>query len=367
MPEFAKIIDKFCFEGEYIGAHPYGFGHINDTYAARFKLANGKQRRYVIQRINHYVFKRPEYVMHNIEQVTGHLRKKIIAADGDPNRETITIIPTKVGRTYHKTTSGNYWRANSFIEGAQTYQKAVNLDHYYHAARAFGAFMWRLGDLPPDSLYETIPDFHNTPKRFHDFIEALEKDPANRAQSVKPEIDFTLSRANETGLLMELVKQGEIPERVTHNDTKFDNVMIDDVTGEGICVVDLDTVMPGTSAMDFGDSVRTGANPAAEDEQDLSKVYLDLEIFDRLAHGFLFETRDLLTPTEIQYLAFGAKLITLEQGIRFLTDHINGDIYYKVHRQDHNLDRCRAQYKLLSDVEGKFDSMLAMIEVHRQI
>ncbi len=365
-PDFAKLAEHFQFEGEFEEVNPYGFGHINDTYVARFRQGNGAIRRYIIQRINHHVFKRPDWVMDNMERVTQHMRDRIIVVDGDPMRETITLVPTIDNKMYCKSSSGEYWRAHHFIEGARTYQKAENPDLYYYAARAFGRFLNLVNDLPPDQLYETIPDFHHTPKRFLAFTQALEKDIHNRARDVKLEIAFVLNRARETTVLTNLVASGEMPERITHNDTKFDNVMIDNVTGRGICVIDLDTVMAGLAVFDFGDSVRTGASTGTEDEPDTSKIRLDLDIFDRLAQGFLEETREFLTSAEVNHLAFGAKLITFEQGIRFLTDYLNGDTYYKTHRPGHNLDRCRTQFKLVSEMERKFDEMLQIIEMHRR-
>jgi len=364
-PDFAQLAEQFRFEGEFVEASPYGSGHINDTYAARFRQGNGGTRRYIIQRINHNVFKRPDYVMHNMERVTRHMRDRIIAADGDPMRETITLVPTIDEKAYYKSLSGEYWRAYHFIEGARAYQKAENPELPYRAARAFGRFLNLVNDLPPDQLYDTIPDFHHTPKRFHAFAQALENDPQNRARDVKSEIDFVLNRSGETTVLTSLVASGEMPKRITHNDTKFDNVMIDNETGEGICVIDLDTVMGGLAVFDFGDSVRIGVSTGAEDEPDTSKVSLNLDIFDRLAQGFLEETHEFLTPAEVDHLAFGAKLITFEQGIRFLTDYLDGDLYYKTHRPRHNLDRCRTQFRLVSEMERNFDDMLQIIELHR--
>ena len=365
-PDFAKLVEHFQFDGEFVEVDPYGFGHINDTYAARFRQGNGDMRRYIIQRINHNIFKRPDFVMHNMERVTRHMRDRIMADGGDPLRERITLVPTIDGKTYCQSSNGEYWRAHHFIEGARAYQKAESPEHYYHAARAFGRFLNMASDLPTNELHETIPDFHHTPKRFQAFIQATEKDPRNRARAVQAEIAFAQNRAAETTVLIDLVAGGKMPERVTHNDTKFDNVMLDNETGEGICVIDLDTVMAGLAVFDFGDSVRTGASTAAEDEPDSSKVRFDLEIFDRLAQGFLEETHEFLTPTEVDHLAFGAKLITFEQGIRFLTDYLNGDVYYKTRRPEHNLDRCRTQFKLVSEMEASEDQMIRVIEAYQR-
>jgi hypothetical protein len=300
-----------------------------------------------------------------MERVTTHIRNAVKSAGGDASRKTITLVPTLEGKSFFLGHNGNYWRVHHFIEGAITYQRAANLAQYYHAGRAFGEFLNLLGDYPTDELYETIPDFHHTPKRFQAFLKAMKVDPLNRAVEVKPEIDFVLQREPETRVLVDLLGSGAMPERVTHNDTKIDNVMMDKETGEGVCVIDLDTVMPGMAVFDFGDSVRSGANPAAEDEPDPARVVFDLDVFDRLAHGFLDATRDMLTPVEVANLAFGARLITIEQGIRFLTDYLNGDIYYKTHRPNQNLDRTRTQLKMVADMERHADSMEAIIARYR--
>ena len=359
-PEFANLADivkHFKFEGDFLTAAPYGFGHINDTYAARFQKADGNARRYILQRINHNIFKNPVGLMRNIAQVTAHLRRKIITAGGAPEREALTLIPTLDSRPFYKTPDGNYWRAYIFIEGAQTYQIVENPDHIYNAAQAFGQFQKLLSDFPAEQLYATIPNFHHTRKRFEDFVHCVDKDVKNRAQSVKAEIEFVKHRAADTSVLVDLLARGELPQRVTHNDTKFNNVMIDDETGTGICVIDLDTVMPGLALYDFGDAVRSGTNSAAEDEADISKVWVDFKIFERLARGYLDTARDFLTPTEIEYLPFSAKLMTFECGMRFLTDYLAGDIYYKIHRENHNLDRCHTQFKLVCDMEAQSEQM----------
>jgi hypothetical protein len=354
---FRNLVRNFTFEGEFIDAAPYGFGHINDTYALIFQTDQSIQRRYILQRINHNVFKDPVGVMHNLERVTQHLQEKIKDQGGDPQRETINLIPTIDGASFYRDADGNFWRGEVFIENAQTYQIPNNPAHYYNAALAFGRFSNLLGDFPVNELAITIPDFHHTPKRFDQFIEALETDPVNRAQLVQPEIKFLLEREAETSILVQLSETGLMPVRVTHNDTKFENVMIDDLTGQGICVIDLDTVMPGWIDFDFGDAVRSGSNPAAEDEVDIEKVNFDLAIFDHLAHGFLDAAGEMLTPVEVHNLAFAARLITLEQALRFLSDYLRGDVYYRIHRSGHNLDRCRTQIKLIQDMEAVFAKM----------
>ncbi|HEY5585963.1 MAG TPA: phosphotransferase [Ruminiclostridium sp.] len=363
--DFVELIKHFNIEGEFIEAVPYGFGHINDTFAAIFKRASGGNHRYIIQRINQNVFKSPENLMENIEGITKHVRKKVIAAGGDPDRETLNIIPTVDGISFYKTPEGDYWRVYIFIEKAQTFQIVENIKHFYNAGNAFGKFQKLVSDYPASKLHETIVNFHNTAKRYEAFKEALTKDVINRAASVKAEIDFVEKRANETSVIINLLQEGKLPLRVTHNDTKFNNVIIDDKTGKGICVIDLDTVMPGSSLYDFGDSIRSGTNLADEDELDLSKVCMDLELFESFTHGFLDSARDFLTPIELEYLPFGAKMMTLECGIRFLTDYLSGDVYFKIHRENHNLDRCRTQFKMVADMEEKNKQMKAIVDKYK--
>jgi Ser/Thr protein kinase RdoA (MazF antagonist) len=364
-PDFPTIVKHFCFDGDLLKAEPILSGHINDSYAVWFRRADGENHRYLLQRINHNVFQSPEKVMENIEGITTHLRKKIVAAGGDPERETINLVPTMDGGSLHQTGGGEYWRAETFIEGAQTYDDVEDLEHVYNVAKAFGQFQRLVSDFPAERLHHTIPDFHHTPKRFAAFVKAVERDVENRARSVREEIEFVERRAEETSTLIALLQQGQLPQRVTHNDTKFNNVMIDDETGKGICVIDLDTVMPGLSLYDFGDAVRSGANSASEDECDLSQVTIDLDIFDRFVAGYVDAAREFLTPLEIDYLPFSAKLMTFECGMRFLTDHLNGDVYFRIYRQNHNLDRCRTQFKMVQDIEARFEAMVRIVENHR--
>ncbi len=359
--DFKNVVRNFLFEGEFLRAEPYGNGHINDTFAAYFRKENGTVHRYILQRINHKVFASPENLMKNIAAVTRHLREKIILAGGDYTRETLNLIPTVEGGSFYKSPEGTYWRGYIFIEQAQTYEKVIDARHFYNAGRAFGNFQKMLSDFPAHTLYETIPDFHNTVKRYHDLLAAVEKDVANRARYVGEEIAFVKERKNEISLIVDLLKQRKIPLRVTHNDTKFNNIMIDDRTGEGICVIDLDTVMPGSSLYDFGDAIRFGASSALEDEKDLTKVWVRLDLFDAFTRGFLETAGDFLTPLELRYLAFSAKLMTFECGIRFLTDYLNGDTYFKIRREEHNLDRARNQFKLVKDMEEKKEAMEAIV------
>lgn len=359
---FNEVVKNFQFEGTFIEATPYGSGHINDTFAAYFKKDNGENIRYILQRINHRIFKDVDGLMRNIDGVTKHLRGKIVAAGGDTERETLNLIPTVDGKVFYKSEVGDFWRAYVFIEKALTYNVVENVTHFYNAGRAFGKFQQLLSDFPAETLCETIADFHNTPKRYQAFLEALEKDVKGRAKDCKPEIDFVLERAKDTAVLVDLLNAGKLPLRVTHNDTKFNNVMIDDATGEGICVIDLDTVMPGLSLYDFGDSIRSGTNTGEEDDKDLSRVTMSVELFENFAKGFLETAGKALTPLEIELLPFSGKIMTLECGIRFLTDYLSGDVYFKVHREGHNLDRTRTQFKLVKDMEDKMDVLNKIIK-----
>ncbi len=364
-PDFAGVVKNFAFAGEFLDASVHDCGHINDTYVARFRQADGTARRYILQRVNTRVFKEPDRLMANIEAVTRHLRRKIVAAGGDPERETLNLIPTGDGNCHYVSPEGDYWRAYIFIEGAQTYQVVESPRHMYNAGRIFGRFQYWLNDFPAERLHETIPDFHHTGKRFEHFQAAVARDARNRAREAKAEIDFVEERAAETTVLTDLIAACRLPRRVTHNDTKFNNVMIDNATGEGICIIDLDTVMPGSALYDFGDAIRSGAMPAAEDERDLTRIRLDLELYENYARGYLETARDFLMPLEIDLLPFAARLITLEQGMRFLTDHLNGDVYYKIHRENHNLDRARTQLRMVADMEGKFQAMETVVAKYR--
>lgn len=360
--DLKDIISNFKCRGVFTEAVPYGCGHINDTYAAKFKKSECESHRYILQRINHNVFKSPEKLMENISGVTSHLKGKISQAGGDPARETLNLIPTIDNNIYYKTAAGDYWRAYVFIENASTYQIVESPRHFYNAGKAFGRFQKLLEDFPAEKLYETIPDFHNTGKRYAAFIEALKRDEAGRAGQVGKEIDFVIKRKGDTSILVDLLKDGKLPLRVTHNDTKFNNVMIDDFSGESICVIDLDTVMPGSSLYDYGDSIRSGTNTAAEDEKDLSKVWMELELYDHFTKGFLESVGKSLVPLELEMLPFAARLMTFECGMRFLTDYLNGDVYFKTHREGHNLDRARTQFKLVADMEEKDGQMRKIVE-----
>ena len=355
----------FSFEGEPVDAKPYGCGHINDTYCVCCERAGEPQRRYILQRVNNNVFKDVPALMENMVKVTAYLRRVVIAAGGNPDRECLTLIPTKAGEPYYTAPDGRYWRAFNFIENAITYQTAAKPEHFYYAGCAFGRFQKLLADYPSATLHETIPNFHNTASRYRDFEAAVAENVSGRAAAVAEEIAFVRARKDDMGILVDKLAAGELPLRVTHNDTKLNNVMLDDVTSRPVCVIDLDTVMPGLSLYDFGDSIRFGSNPAAEDERDLSKVYCDLGLFEQYTRGFLEECGDMLTPEEIRLLPFSAKMMTLECGMRFLADHIAGDTYFKIHRPGHNLDRCRTQFKLVADMEGQWEAMKAVVDKYR--
>jgi len=350
------VASAFRIYGEFLGAAPYGAGHINDTYCAEF-CQGGTAVRYILQRINDKVFKHPAALMENIQRVTLHIAAKA-AAEVDPSRRGLTLILARDGRCWHQDNSGNFWRAYIFIEKARTLQTADSESQAYEAARAFGRFQHWLADLPAPRLHDTISDFHHTPKRVAALEQAIAADVVNRAALVKAEIQFVLQRKPWTSALI----TAGLPERVTHNDTKLNNVMLDETTGEGICVIDLDTVMSGLVLYDFGDMVRTLTSPAPEDERDLSKVNMRFPMFAALARGYLASAAVFLTPAEKQHLAFSGKLITFEIGIRFLTDFLSGDTYFKIHREGHNLDRCRAQFKLVQSIEQQEDRMFSFVE-----
>ena len=349
----SDIVRNFVID---VNVEAYGNGHINDTYIA------DSEPKYILQRINHAIFKEPDKVMSNIVGVTEFLRKKIIDAGGDPDRETLTVIRTKDGASYYKTEDGNYFRMYNYVENAVSYEAVESPEQFFEAARAFGKFQNMLADYPADKLYETIPFFHDTRKRFGDFEKAVAEDKAGRAVSVQKEIDFVLARKADASVVVDAIADGRVPLRVTHNDTKLNNVMLDAESGKGVCVIDLDTVMPGSLLYDYGDALRFGASSGAEDEVDLDKIYFDLELFEAFTKGFLFEVGDKLTSAEKELLPFAAKLLTYECGMRFLGDYLNGDTYFKIHREHHNLDRARTQFKLVADIEDKLDEMKKIVD-----
>ena len=355
-----QAVLQFAFPGEIISLRRCKFGHINDTFVVQSQV-DGRSESFILQRINHHVFRQPVALMENIVKVTSFLRHKIEQEGGDPDRETLTLIPTKKGELFYSSPQGDYWRSYRFISGARSYMRVENIEQLYQAARAFGRFMRRLDDFPAQELHETIPDFHHTPKRFRALMQAVATDRHNRAHGVRDLIAMAEARAEKLGWVTDALEEGRLPRRVTHNDTKFNNVLIDDITGEGVCVVDLDTVMPGSALFDFGDFVNTSASNGAEDERDLSKVSLNLDYFDVIVRGYLQETQEVLTSQEREWLAFSAWLITFELAMRFLTDYLNGDVYFRIHRPQHNLDRARSKFTLAADMERQERAMERII------
>ncbi len=356
-----SICDGFRIYGDYVVAIPFGTGHINDTYQVTYDQG-GIRLHYTLQRINHNVFKNPPMLMENIDRVTRHVLSKIRANRQETVKRTIRLLESCSGLPYVQDAEGNYYRAYIFIENARTYDVLETAEQAYQAARTFGDFQLDLVDIPGGRLNETIPDFHNTPKRVAALERAIAEDKCGRVKDVAREIDFVLSRKADTERLLRMNAEGLIPERITHNDTKLNNVLIDDVSSKGICVIDLDTVMPGLVHYDFGDMVRTGTSPAAEDERDLAKVTMRFPMFEALLRGYMSSAGQFLTPAEREELPFSGKLITLEIGVRFLTDYLEGDVYFKTHREGHNLDRCRTQFKLVESIEAQFDAMHKLLK-----
>ena len=352
------ILKQFQVEGDVASVEPYGSGHINHTYLAT--MTGGKK--YILQGINTTIFKNTDELMENILNVTSYLREEIIRTGGDPARETLTVVMAKDSSSYYSDEDGSKWRVYEFIEGAQTFDAVESNEDFYQSAVAFGKFQAKLANFPADSLHETIPNFHNTAKRFGDFERAVAEDVKGRAAEVEKEIAFVRERREEMSRLHDMLAKGELPLRVTHNDTKLNNIMIDSKTHQAICVIDLDTVMPGLSAHDFGDAIRFGANTAAEDEPDVSKVSLSLELFALYVKGFLEGCGGRLTPNEVKMLPMGAKMMTLECGMRFLADYLEGDVYFKISREKHNLDRCRTQFALVADMEKKWQQMCELCQ-----
>lgn len=359
--ELMQIAEKFQIDGMIEQIRPHGNGHINDTYLLTCH-SDSKKRHYILQRMNHDVFKDPKGLMENIIGVTTFLQKKITENGGNPEREALTVVCTQSRESYCRLEDGTYWRMYLFIEDAASYDAVENQNDFYESAVAFGHFQKLLEDYPAANLHETIPNFHNTVDRLAKFKIAVEKDVLKRAKDVQKEIQFVLDRSDDCHILCDMLSSGELPLRVTHNDTKLNNIMIDNATGKGICVIDLDTVMPGSALYDYGDSIRFGANTGAEDEKDLSKISCDLELFSLFTRGFTEGCEGSLTEKEIRMLPMGAKLMTLECGIRFLTDYLEGDCYFKIHRPEHNLDRCRTQFTMVQDMENKWEQMQAIVE-----
>ena len=358
-PILCAAASAFDFGGPMVcNPHHYGEGHINDTFVV---WRANHTKRFILQRINTDTFTDPAGLMENICGVTQHLRAKIQAEGGDPGRECLNVIPTLSGAAYYIDSEGNAWRAYDFVENTVCLQQVGCEADFRTVAETLGKFQNQLADYPASTLHETIARFHDTPNRYANFEKALAADALGRAKTIAPEIAFIHAREKDCHVLLDQLAAGEIPLRVTHNDTKINNVLLDEATGKGICVIDLDTVMPGLSAYDFGDSIRTGANDCAEDEPDQSKVHFDLHLYEVFAKGYLSTAGASMSMAEKKSLAWGARLMTLECGIRFLTDYLEGDHYFHIARPDHNLDRARTQFTLVRQMEEVFDQMLEIV------
>lgn len=351
-----EALKNFNLPGLLLECPSYGNGHINDTYLASFS-EEGTIKRYTLQHMNSVVFKDPAALMENIIHITSYLKEQITAQGGDPRRETLDFVFTRDGKPFFVDSCGEYWRAYHFVENVYALDTIKGPEDFYQSALAFGKFQRMLADFPADTLHETIAGFHDTKARFGVFRQAVADDICGRVKDARKEIDFILAREDVANVLGDLQAEGKLPLRVTHNDTKSNNVLIDQTTGKGLCVIDLDTVMPGLSVNDFGDSIRFGANTAAEDEPDVSKVSCDLELYEAYLKGFIEGCGGRLTQEEILCLPLGAKVMTFEVGMRFLTDYLSGDTYFKTAYPTHNLVRCRTQLALVADMEAKWESL----------
>lgn len=352
-----ELINLFSVYGDFMVGVPFGNGHVNDTFMITYDQG-GIRLNYILQKINGAVFHEPIKVMENVDRVTRHILGKIRAAHEETKKRTIRFLHTPDGKPYALDKNRNCWRAYVFIERARAYEMLETPEQAYHMAKAFGEFQCQLIDLPGERLHDTIPDFHNTPKRIEQLETAIRHDSRERVREVRREIDFILSRKEKAGALIRLKNEGSIPERIIHNDTKCNNILIDDLSGEGICVIDLDTVMPGLSLYDFGDMVRSNTSPSEEDELNLDKVGMRFDMYEALFNGFWDSAGEFMTPAEKENMAMAGKIITLEQGARFLTDYLEGDIYFKTKRAKQNLDRCRTQLKLVQSIEKQMNAMI---------
>lgn len=355
-----EVAGAFEIPGRWVSSMRFGSGHINDTFLTIFER-DGQPTRWIQQRINRTVFREPEKLMENAVRVTEH-QHRVLRREGvrDPERRALTLVAARCGGFSWRDADGETWRTWRFIEGASSHDVIQSPGDARAAARAFGLFQEQLTDLLGPRLHETIPRFHDARARFEALVDAVRDDTRGRLAGCRPEVEFVLSREPMVGRLLDLHAKGVLPERITHNDTKLNNVLLDDLTGEALCVIDLDTVMPGLALYDFGDLVRTAVSPTAEDERDLAKIALRPAMFAALTEGYLAGAR-FLTPAETAELAFSGLLVTLVIGIRFLTDHLRGDAYFRIHREAHNLDRCRAQLRLVEDMEGQREAMEAIV------
>ncbi len=355
-----EVLDNYVFPATLLGAVRYGQGHINDTFCVLCQPQEGDCIRYILQGLSSAAFPHPEELMENFVGITSYLRDKVIANGGDPLRETLSLVKTRDGKDFYTDSNGKVWRLTPFIENTDCFQSATP-ELFEASARAFGRFQYMLQGYPAATLHETIARFHDTENRYEKFVAALEADKHGRAGEIQAEIQFVLDRKADCSVALQALRDGKLPLRVTHNDTKLNNILIDRDTHEGICVIDLDTTMPGLSMNDFGDSIRFGANHSKEDEKDLTKVNFDIDLYEAYTRGFLEGAQGSLTEAELEYLPWGARLMTLECGIRFLTDYLDGDHYFRIHYPEQNLDRCRTQFKLVKDMEEQFEAMAAVV------
>lgn len=355
-----QIPTHFLIKGTIESVKPFGTGLINTTYKVTTRETDAPN--YLLQIINHHIFPNVPELTRNIQRVTTHIRSKL-AAQGvqDIDRRVLTPINTNDGKGYVKDDQGKYWRMFLFIEGARSYDQLTNSRQAEAGGRAFGQFQKMVADLPGEPLYPIIPGFHNTEMRINNFIERVKEDPVGRKKEVEPEVAFLLDRAEEYKKIIQMGREGIIPERIVHQDTKFNNVLLDE-NDQVLCVIDLDTVMPGYVCYDIGDAIRNGANTGKEDDTNLDQVGIDMALYEGFIKGFLHETKEILTPAEKGTLAFGAKLLTYEQAVRFLDDYLNGDKYYKTTGPDHNRIRTRAQIKLLKTMEANWERMQRIVE-----
>lgn len=357
--DLKNIFEQFKAEGTYLMGEPYGSGHIHDTF--RIKTAEADRDDYILQRLNNKIFKNIPELQNNIERVTVHLKEKLSRIPGaNIKRECLALIPSSDGKSWLLDNNGNYWRLYIFISDHRSYNIVDSTDKAYEGGKAIGRFQAMLADMPGGPLFETIPKFHDIENRLRILEEKIKEDPAGRVKELEYEIKEYLSRGEEMKTILRLGREGKIPLRITHNDTKFNNILLDE-NDKALCVIDLDTVMPGYVHYDFGDAIRTVTNTAAEDEKDLSKVEMNIDLFEAYAKGYLSETGKTLNSTEIEYLAFAPKLITYTIGVRFLTDYIDGDNYFKIHHPLHNLQRTRAQLKLVMSMERQYEEMKKII------
>lgn len=354
----ARIGDQFAVSGEFLYGEELRNGHINTTYRACYKTEDGHEERYILQRINDYVFKDPAQVMKNVEKVTRHITWKLLRRRRDAAGQTLTLFPARGGRNYiNLPEEGGMWRCYNNIEDTHTYDVVENTRQAYQAGYAFGSFQDLISDMNPEDIKESIPDFHNTPRRYRQLLESAARDEHGRVSDCAGELALLASWADRYGKLVDMQAAGDLPTRITHNDTKINNVMLDEETDQAVCVIDLDTVMPGLSLYDFGDMVRTATCAAAEDERELSAVFMQMPFFESLAEGYLDAAHGFLTQAEIDNMAFAGWLITTEIGIRFLTDYLDGDKYFRVDYPDHNLVRARNQLKLAQSIDSKLPAM----------